>query len=34
MWRNLNFLHMWSNFRFLLVSDVEKSEISPTMACV
>ena len=24
---------MWSNFRFLLMTDVEKSEISPHLAC-
>ena len=26
MWRNLNFLYMWINFKFLHMTDVEKSE--------
>ena len=34
MWRNLKFLHMWSNFKFYHMIDVEKSEISPHLACV
>ena len=34
MWSNMKFLHMWSNFIFLHMTDVEKSEISPHLACV
>ena len=29
MWRNLKLNHMWRNSRFLPMTDVEKSEISP-----
>ena len=28
MWRKLKFLHKWINFKFLHMTDVEKSEIS------
>ena len=28
MWRKLKFLHIWINFKFLHMTDVEKSEIS------
>ena len=34
MWINLKILHMWSNFKFLHMRDLEKSEISPHLACV
>ena len=28
MWRKLKFVHMWINFKFLHMTDVEKSKIS------
>ena len=34
MWRNLTFLHILSNFKFLHMIDVEISEVSPHLACV
>ena len=34
MWRNLKFLHMCSNFKLLQMTDVEKFEVSPQLACV
>ena len=34
MWRNLNFLHMWINFTFHHMTDVEKSEISFNMCTI
>ena len=34
MWRNMKFLHMWSNYKFCDMKDVEKSESSPHLACM
>ena len=34
MWRNLKFLHMWINFTFHHMTDVEKSEISFNMCTI
>ena len=34
MWRNLKFLHMSGDFKFLHMSDVEKSEISFNMCTI
>ena len=34
MWQKLKFLQLWSNFKFLHMTDVEKFEISPQLACV
>ena len=34
MWRNLKFLHMWINFTFHHMTDVEKSEISFIMCTI
>ena len=33
MWGNLKFLHMWRSFKFLYTTTVEKSEMSPHLAC-
>ena len=33
LWRNLKFLHMWTNFRILHICQVDKSEISPHDRC-
>ena len=34
MWRTLKFIHMWINFKFLHMTDVEKSEISFNMCTI
>ena len=34
MWRNIKFLHVWINFTFLHLTDVEKSEISFIMCTI
>ena len=34
IWRNLKFLPMLSNFKFLHMTDVETFEVSPHLACV
>ena len=34
MWRSLKFIHMWINFKFLHMTDVEKSEISFNMCTI
>ena len=34
MWRNLTFLHMLNNFKFLHITDVEKSDVSPHLTRV
>ena len=34
MWRNLTFLHLLSNLKNFHMTDVEKSEVSPHLACI
>ena len=34
MWRSLKFIHMWIDFKFLHMTDVEKSEISFNMCTI
>ena len=34
MWRNMTFLHLLSNLKNFHMTDVEKSEVSPHLACI
>ena len=34
MWKNLTFLHLLSNLKNFHMTDVEKSEVSPHLACI